>query len=75
MSNPPLSDCLQEEIVPFFQALTLSKDSITAIDCYTELADKVRKGLGHIDPYFTKLADAMLTWIECWTSVNPRPEK
>ena len=32
---------------------------------------QVREGLGHIDPYFTKLADAMVTWIEAWRSLNP----
>lgn len=31
---------------------------------------QVRKGLGHIDPYFLKLADAMVTWTECWKMCN-----
>ena len=32
---------------------------------------QVRSGLGHIDPYFDKLADAMVTWIEAWRMCNP----
>lgn len=34
----------QEEIVPFFQSLTLSKDALTVEDCYLELAEKARDG-------------------------------
>ena len=30
--------------------------------CYLELADMVRKELGHLDPYFEKLADGMVAW-------------
>jgi len=62
----------QEEIVPFFQSLQLSKTSTTAEECYVELAEKVRKGLGHIDPYFDKLADGMVAWIEAWKQLNPK---
>ncbi len=51
--------------------MTLSKTSTTSEECYIELADKVRKGLGHIDPYFTKLADGMVAWIEGWRLLNP----
>lgn len=51
--------------------MTLSKESTTAEACYVEMAEKVRKGLGHIDPYFIKLADGMLAWIECWKQLNP----
>lgn len=61
----------QEEVIPFFQQVELSKDSTTAIDCYIELAEKVRAGLSHIDPYFQKLADGMLAWVDCWQKVNP----
>ncbi len=62
----------QEEIIPFFQAMTLSKESTTTEQCYIEMADKVRKGLGHIDPYFTKLADGMLAWIAAWQMLNKK---
>lgn len=31
----------QEEIIPFFQKVQLSKDSVTVQECYLELADKV----------------------------------
>uniref|UniRef100_A0A7S3QTG8 UDP-arabinopyranose mutase n=1 Tax=Dunaliella tertiolecta TaxID=3047 RepID=A0A7S3QTG8_DUNTE len=65
----------QEEIIPFFQSLELSKESTNTIDCYLELADKVRKGLGHIDPYFDKLADGMVAWIAGWQQLNPPAPK
>ena len=61
----------QEHIIPFFQSLELSEDSTTVIACYLELADKVEKGLGKIDPYFGKLAQGMKVWIECWLELNP----
>lgn len=34
----------------------------------------MRAGLGHIDPYFTKLADAMCVWVEAWQALNPLPD-
>ena len=49
-----------------FGQVKFSEDAITAEDCYLELAEKVRESLGPIDPYFEKLADAMIKWIECW---------
>ena len=27
--------------------------------------------LGKVDPYFSKLADAMVTWIAAWRQLNP----
>ncbi|KAK9829843.1 hypothetical protein WJX72_008217 [[Myrmecia] bisecta] len=65
----------QEEIIPFFQAVTLSKEASTVEACYLELAEKVRKQLSHIDPYFTKLADGMATWIEAWGLLNQNDEQ
>eukprot|EP01025_Chloroclados_australasicus_P043139 TRINITY_DN4598_c0_g1_i1.p1 TRINITY_DN4598_c0_g1~~TRINITY_DN4598_c0_g1_i1.p1 ORF type:complete len:391 (-),score=36.74 TRINITY_DN4598_c0_g1_i1:361-1416(-) len=64
----------QEEIVPFFQSVQLSKSALTVEQCYTELAEKVKKGLGPVDPYFDKLAEGMVTWIQCWKQCNPQPE-
>lgn len=60
-----------QEIIPFFQNLTLSKSTTSVEDLYLELADKVRAGLGHIDPYFSKLADGMVAWIAGWRLLNP----
>lgn len=31
----------QEEIIPFFQKVVLSKEAVTVQECYLELADKV----------------------------------
>ncbi|KAK1291364.1 UDP-arabinopyranose mutase 1 [Acorus calamus] len=53
----------QEDMIPFFQTLKLPKDCNTSQKCYIELSKQVRAKLGKIDPYFNKLADAMVTWI------------
>lgn len=60
----------QEEIIPFFQGVVLSKEATTVQKCYIELSKMVREKLGPIDPYFSKLADAMVTWIDCWDELN-----
>ncbi|THU51873.1 hypothetical protein C4D60_Mb06t35650 [Musa balbisiana] len=61
----------QEELIPFFQSVALPKDCTSVQKCYIELSKQVREKLGKIDPYFTKLADAMVTWIEAWDELNP----
>ena len=117
-SRIPAGIFWQEEIIPFFQNLTLSPDNKDTYSCYLELAEKVcgclglggwlgsarggtecrryahhagaagasdelsvllacppgvqvRTGLGHLDPYFSKLADGMIAWIACWQQLNP----
>ncbi|XAR67886.1 UDP-arabinopyranose mutase [Bertholletia excelsa] len=65
----------QEEIIPFFQSLTLPKECTTAAQCYIELSKLTREKLGHIDPYFGTLADAMAIWIQAWEEFNPLPQK
>jgi reversibly glycosylated polypeptide / UDP-arabinopyranose mutase len=60
----------QEDIIPFFQNITISKEHDTVQKCYIYLADQVKEKLGPIDPYFVKLADAMATWIEAWDELN-----
>ena len=60
----------QEEIIPFFQKIQFSKASVTVEDCYLELTEQVRKGLQHVDPYFSTMADAMDLWIKCWRQLN-----
>eukprot|EP00983_Pelagomonas_calceolata_P005857 193203-Pelagomonas_calceolata.AAC.1 len=42
--------------------------------CFDVLST-VRKGLGHIDPYFDKLADGMVAWIAGWQQLNPPAPK
>ncbi len=32
---------------------------------------QVREALGPLDPYFTKLAHAMVAWVEAWQQLNP----
>lgn len=60
----------QEEIVPFFQQAKLSEGATDAASAYLELAEQVRAKLGQVDEYFVKLADGMVTWIECWRAMN-----
>nr|GEW31235.1 hypothetical protein [Tanacetum cinerariifolium] len=43
--------------------------------CYIELSKQVKDKLGKLDPYFLKLADAMVTWIEAWDELNPKEPK
>ena len=64
----------QEEIIPFFQAVKFSAGSTTVYACMLELAEFVRKGLAHLDPYFVKLADGMVAWIAAWQQLNPSSE-
>ncbi|KAI4995297.1 hypothetical protein ZWY2020_035200 [Hordeum vulgare] len=60
-----------EELIPFFQSVTLSKEGTTVQKCYLELAKQVKVKLDKVDGYFNKLADAMVTWIEAWDELNP----
>lgn len=64
----------QEEIIPFFQSIVLSKECTTVQECYVELSKNVKEKLGSVDPYFQKLGDAMVTWIEAWEELNPPKE-
>ncbi|KAL8231446.1 hypothetical protein R6Q57_001224 [Mikania cordata] len=61
----------QEEMIPFFQDMILPKDCTTVQSCYKELGKQVKDKLGKIDPYFVKLADAMVTWVDAWDELNP----
>lgn len=60
----------QEDIIPFFQSVVLPKECTTVETCYIELSKLVKEKLGPIDPYFHKLGDAMVTWIEAWEELN-----
>ncbi|KAM1981558.1 hypothetical protein ACFX15_038038 [Malus domestica] len=64
----------QEDMIPFFQQIVLPKESKTVQDCCIELANKVNEKLGPLDPYFEKLGDAMVTWIEASNELNPPPQ-
>jgi len=52
--------------------VTLPKEAVTVEQCYLELAKQVKDKLSGLDPYFSKLAEAMVTWIECWGSSTVR---
>lgn len=61
----------QEELIPFFQSVTLPKECTSVQKCYIAISEQVKDKLGKVDPYFVKLADAMVTWIEAWDELNP----
>ncbi|MBA0753097.1 hypothetical protein Gogos_021998 [Gossypium gossypioides] len=65
----------QEKAIPFFQSVSLPKECSSVEKCYLALAGEVKSKLGEVDPYFKKLADAMVTWIEAWNMVNSPGEK
>ncbi|CAM6097883.1 unnamed protein product [Calypogeia fissa] len=60
----------QEEIIPFFQSVVLPKEATTVEQCYIELSKLVKEKLNGVDPYFTKLSEAMVTWIDAWGELN-----
>ena len=62
---------MQEEIIPFFETIKLKETTTNVEEAYLELAEHVRTGLAHVDPYFLKLADGMEAWIACWRQLNP----
>ena len=64
----------QEELIPFFQSVVLSKESTTPQKCYIELSKLVKDKLNKLDPFFNMLADSMVTWIEFWEEFNPSGE-
>ena len=61
----------QEACVEFFGRVELPESATDAASCYLALADRVRAELTAVDPYFGRLADAMVTWIEAWRELNP----
>ncbi|RWW46930.1 hypothetical protein BHE74_00047131 [Ensete ventricosum] len=61
----------EEELIPFFQTDVLPKECTSVQKCYIEMSKQVRDKLSKTDPYFTKLADVMVTWIKAWDDLNP----
>lgn len=62
----------QEDIIPFFQALRLPAEITCVEEAMLWIAGRVKTDLVRLDPYFEKLADGMVTWIECWRKLNPK---
>ncbi|WZZ91191.1 hypothetical protein YC2023_119770 [Brassica napus] len=73
----PGYSCGPAKIVPSTVFLTTDKRrktqalTTTVQQCYIELSKMVKEKLSSLDPYFDKLADAMVTWIEAWDELNP----
>jgi reversibly glycosylated polypeptide/UDP-arabinopyranose mutase len=53
------------------QRVSFSAGATDPVACYRELSEKVRTELTALDPYFDRLADAMVVWLECWEELNP----
>ncbi|KAL3695893.1 hypothetical protein R1sor_009969 [Riccia sorocarpa] len=56
----------EKEVIPFFQQVVFPKEASTAQQCYLELSKQIKGKLSGVDPYFSKLSEAMATWIEAW---------
>lgn len=65
----------QEDIIPFFQSVVFPKECTSVQQCYIELAKQVKEKLVPVDPYFQKLSESMVTWIEAWDELNPPTTK
>ncbi|KAE9617722.1 putative UDP-arabinopyranose mutase [Lupinus albus] len=61
---------LMEEIVPFFQSISLPQSATTSEDCVIEMAKQVKEQLGKVDPMFSSAAEAMVEWVKLWKSVG-----
>ncbi|WCJ26757.1 UDP-arabinopyranose mutase 1 [Euphorbia peplus] len=64
---------LMEEVLPFFQSLSLSPSSTKAEDCVAEIAVQVKEKLGSLDAVFDRAADAMLMWVKVWQQFGSGP--
>lgn len=60
----------QEHLIPFFRNLQFPKEVQTVESCMRHLAGEVKAILSGLDPYFSALSDAILTWIELWNCMN-----
>ncbi|OWM86118.1 probable UDP-arabinopyranose mutase 5 isoform X1 [Punica granatum] len=63
---------LMEEIVPFFQSLSLSRTAATAEECVVEMATTVKQHLGTAHPVFGRAADSMVEWVRVWKAVGSK---
>lgn len=61
---------LMENVVPFFESLTLSPSAVTAEDCVVEIAAAVKERLGSSHSVFVSAADSMVGWVKLWKSVR-----
>lgn len=62
----------QESMVEFFASVRLPEEATTASEAYAALAAEVKKSeLVKLDPYFSRVAEGMETWLEVWRELNP----
>ncbi|KAF7057295.1 hypothetical protein CFC21_064597 [Triticum aestivum] len=60
---------------PLLLGREADKECDTVQKCYISLSQQVKEKLGKIDPYFIKLADAMVIWIEARDMLNSKDSK
>jgi reversibly glycosylated polypeptide/UDP-arabinopyranose mutase len=53
----------------FFEGVAFDHRHTTVAECYIELAGQMQDGLGALDPYFVRLAEAMIVWVELWEEI------
>uniref|UniRef100_A0A7N0RBJ2 UDP-arabinopyranose mutase 5 n=1 Tax=Kalanchoe fedtschenkoi TaxID=63787 RepID=A0A7N0RBJ2_KALFE len=63
---------LMEDVVPFFQSLTLPQTATTAEDCVSEMAAAVKTQLGSVNPLFLRASDSMSEWVKLWKTVGTK---
>lgn len=61
---------LMEDVVPFFQSLQLSEETVTAEDCVNQIAASIKEQLGPRNPMFALAAETMVEWIKLWKRVR-----
>lgn len=61
---------MMEEVVPFFQSLRLTPETVTVEDCVAEIASAVKERLGRVDPMFVRAGNAMMEWIKVWKAIG-----
>ncbi|XP_065854616.1 probable UDP-arabinopyranose mutase 5 [Euphorbia lathyris] len=64
---------LMEEVLPFFQSLSLSATTTKPEDCVAEIAIEVKQKLGPLDAVFDRAADSMLMWVKIWRQFGSGP--
>ncbi|XBJ00222.1 hypothetical protein VPH35_020160 [Triticum aestivum] len=60
---------------PLLLGREADKECDTMQKCYISLSQQVKEKLGKINPYFIKLADAMVIWIEARDMLNSKDSK
>jgi len=58
----------QEDLINFFESVDAQGNTVA--ECYLDLAEKIGDHFGEVNPYFSRLQDAMRTWIQLWDEAD-----